>query len=85
MYTRFDRHANMTGDQRSQVLELIKDIRYADIEADGVLHLENWLYGMFDGYLYAEIPVMATCILPESLSDRVVQLWNAVNQFPKIC
>jgi hypothetical protein len=85
MYTRFDRHANMNGDQRSQVLELIRDIRYADIEADGVLHLENWLYGMFDGYLYAEIPVMATCILPESLSDRVVQLWNEVNKFPKIC
>jgi hypothetical protein len=75
----------MTGDQRSQVLELIRDIRYADVEADGVLHLENWLYGMFDGYLYAEIPVMATCILPESLSDRVVELWNEVNKFPKIC
>lgn len=85
MYTRFDRHANMNGDQRSQVLELIKDIRYADIEADGVLHLENWLYGMFDGYLYAEIPVMATCILPEELSDRVVELWTAVDKYPKIC
>lgn len=84
MYTRFDRHANMTEDQRHSVLQLIKDIRYADIEADGVFHLENWLYGMFDGYLYVEIPVMATCILPEELAERVVELWNAVDKYPKI-
>jgi hypothetical protein len=74
----------MNEDQRHSVLQLIKDIRYADIEADGVFHLENWLYGMFDGYLYVEIPVMATCILPDSLSDRVVELWNAVDKYPKI-
>ena len=84
MYTRFDRHVNMTEDQRHAIMVLIKDIRYADIEADGVFHLENWLYGMFDGYLYVEIPVMATAVLPEALADRVVQLWNAVNKYPKL-
>lgn len=83
MYTMFDRHANMTEEQRHQVLVLIKDIRYADIEADEVFHLENWLYGMFDGYLYAEIPV--TAILSEDLAERVVELWNAVDKYPKIC
>lgn len=84
MYTRFDRYANMTEDQRHSVLRLIKDIRYADIEAEEVFHLENWLYGMFDGYLYTEVPVVATCILPEELAERVVELWDVVDKYPKI-
>ena len=46
-YTRFDRHANMNGEVRGEILDLISD------ERD--FNLTNMLYGLFDGYLYKEL------------------------------
>jgi len=46
-YTRFDRHANMNGEVRGEILDLIGE------QSD--FNLTNMLYGLFDGYLYNEL------------------------------
>ncbi len=46
-YTRFDRHAHMTGEVRSEILDVI--VEQSDF------NLTNMLYGLFDGYLYKEL------------------------------
>jgi hypothetical protein len=72
----------MTEDQLNAIMRLINDIMF--IDSDEVVHLENWLYGMFDGYLYEEIPHVASRVLPEDLAERVIDMWNLVNSYPKL-
>ena len=45
-YTRFDRHAHMSGETRRKILDIISDI------PSGHFTLKNSMYGLFDGYLY---------------------------------
>jgi len=85
MYTNFDRHSNMTEETRFEILSLIKDIRYDD-RSDGnenVFHLENMLYGMFDGYLYQNVQLYALD-LPTKLEERVMKVYDTCNHYPKI-
>lgn len=49
---RFDRHRNMDGKTRREILNLLTEIEligYGDFE------LENSLFGLFDGYYYEDI------------------------------
>ena len=46
-YIRFDRHANMSGEVREEILNIISE------QSD--FNLINMLYGLFDGYLYNEL------------------------------
>jgi hypothetical protein len=46
-YTRFDRHANMNGEVREEILNIISE------QED--FYLNHMLYGLFDGYLYDEL------------------------------
>ena len=46
-YIRFDRHQHMSGEVRSEILNLISEMRDFNIS--------NMLYGLFDGYLYNEL------------------------------
>ena len=82
-YTNFDRHANMNEDTRFEILSIIKDIRYADIDIENSFNLENMLYGMFDGYLYENVQMYAL-ELPSNLEERVMKVYNICNSYPKL-
>lgn len=84
-YTRFDRHLNMDDNTRSEIMSLIKDIRYDDTldGVDNVLDLENMLYGMFDGYLYEDVQLYAL-ELPTKLASRIVKVYDICNRYPKL-
>jgi hypothetical protein len=82
-FTLFNRHESMNEETRSEILNLIKEIRYADIQIKNVLQLENMLYGMFDGYLYVDIQLYAL-ELPTELCSRVIKVYNDCNQYPKL-
>ena len=50
---RFDRHAQMNGHKRSEILSLINDLDHVEEEDEKYISpLENYLYGLFDGYFY---------------------------------
>ncbi len=83
-YTKFDRHENMNEDTRHEILSLIKDVRYSGVEdTESAFHLENMLYGLFDGYLYENIQLYAL-ELPTVLASRVTQLYDVCNRYPKL-
>ena len=65
-YTRFDRHANMDGEVRGEILNLISD------ERD--FNLTNMLYGLFDGYLYKE--------LDEVQNPKIQRILTIVREYP---
>lgn len=83
-YTKFDRHLNMNEDVRHEILSLIKDVRYSDIEdTESIFHLENALYGLFDGYLYENIQLYAL-ELPTQLASQIIKVYDICNRYPKL-
>lgn len=84
-YTRFDRHVNMDDNTRSEIMSIIKDIRYDDTldGVDNILDLENMLYGMFDGYLYENVQLYAL-ELPTKLASRITKVYDICNRYPKL-
>ena len=84
-YIKFDRHKNMNEDVRHEIMNLIKDIRYDETldDNDNMFHLENMLYGMFDGYLYENVQMYAL-ELPSNLEERVMSVYNTCNTYPKL-
>jgi len=67
-YTRFDRHANMSGEVRGTILDLIGE------ERD--FNLTNMLYGLFDGYLYKE--------LDEVKNPKIQKIVSIVKTYPTL-
>jgi DNA-binding phage protein len=65
-YTRFDRHQHMSGEVRSEILNLISDV-------DG-FDLTNMLYGLFDGYLYKE--------LDKVQNPKLQSILSIIKQYP---
>lgn len=67
-YTRFDRHANMSGEVRGAILDLIGEQRD--------FNLTNMLYGLFDGYLYKE--------LDEVKNPKIQEIVSIVKTYPSL-
>ena len=53
-YTRFERHEYMGAETRTEIMDIIGEVRDNDYSRN----LENMMYGLFDGYLYAEIQII---------------------------
>jgi hypothetical protein len=53
--TYFNRHENMDSETRSMILETIKELSWK-CECN-TFTLENWLYGLFDGYDYSGVAI----------------------------
>lgn len=81
-YTRFDRHENMSGATRSEILSLIKKV--SNLKNDQIAdQLQNMLFGLFDGYLYDDIQLLALQ-LPTDLGASVIKMYDICNRYPKI-
>ena len=78
-YTNFDRHKFMTDETRTEIMEVIRELRYNDYSS----WLENMMYGLFDGYLYAEIQIEALK-LPTELASKVMRIFDICNRYPKL-
>lgn len=82
-FTNFDRHASMTAETRSEILEIIREIQiHDDLDIDTALPIENMLYGLFDGYLYEDIQLYALQ-LPDSLAIPIMRIYDICNRYPK--
>ena len=77
-YTRFDRQENMVAETRTEIMGIIREIGDNDYSRN----LENMMYGLFDGYLYAEIQIEALQ-LPTELASRVMRIFDICNRYPK--
>ena len=77
-YTRFDRQENMVAETRTEIMGIIREIGDNDYSRN----LENMMYGLFDGYLYAEIQIEALQ-LPIELASKVMRIFDICNRYPK--
>jgi hypothetical protein len=78
-YTKFDRHANMNGEILSELMDILKDIRW-----ETSFQLNNMIYGLFDGYLYDEILSTAKLEASSESYKRIKKVVNIVKKYPKI-
>lgn len=65
-FRNFDRHANMSMDSVSKLTDLISDLIFTDRDRS----LDNKLYGLFDGYLYLDVPELISDINPHSNTEK---------------
>lgn len=77
----FDRHASMSSETRQEVLSIIREL----LEVDCVL-MENWLYGLFDGYDYSGtdrfIPEVEKIAKQNpQLALRIIALYQVVDEY----
>jgi hypothetical protein len=83
-YTNFNRHENMNDETRFEILTLIKEVSYSDEIEDGVSYnIQNMLYGLFDGYLYEELQVLAL-ELPTEIASKITRIFDICNRYPKL-
>jgi hypothetical protein len=74
----------MIEDTRYEIISIIKEISYSDeIEDSLSFNLQNLLYGLFDGYLYEDLQIMALQ-LQTKLASRVTRIFDTCNQYPKL-
>jgi hypothetical protein len=83
-YSRFNRHENMNSGTRSEIMKLIRMVSDIDSVDDGILErIQNMLYGLFDGYLYDDLQLLALQ-LPTDLAVNVIKMYDICNRYPKI-
>ena len=78
-YTNFDRHEFMAAETRTEIMSIIRELR----DNDHTRNLENMMYGLFDGYLYAEIQI-EVLQLPTELASRIMRVFDICNRYPKL-
>jgi hypothetical protein len=82
--TRFDRHESMNDETRSEILQVIRTLSFSD---ESSFKLENYLYGLFDGYDYTPFILNSEDfknIKDKELTDRVTKILDEVNKYPRV-
>ena len=78
-YIKFDRHSNMDGETLSEIMDILKDVRW-----ETSFQLNNMIYGLFDGYLYDELVSTAKLETSSENYNRIKNVVNIVKKYPKI-
>ena len=71
---RFDRHKEMDAETGEKILSLLKELSYEDYNTS---RLENYLYGLFDGYDYSKTDNFKKEMNKLNLSNKA--LYNEIN------
>ena len=82
-YSRFNRHESMDSETLSEIMDIKREFYRKDIERNSdIRSLENMLCGLFDGYLYDEIQILALK-LPTDLATRIMKVYFTCSRYPK--
>ena len=90
--TYFNRHQSMDSETRHLILDTIRELRFITYTENGeekyFNHLENWLYGTFDGYDYSEyaIPSRELAIITHINSDlgaKISEIFGIIEKYPR--
>lgn len=85
-YTNFNRHENMSSETVSEVLNITTNLMF--FKGDAACDLQNYLYGLLDGYLYEGIPVLVKELEPkekyankdfvnvEKTKEDILRIWK---------
>ncbi len=82
-YSRFNRHESMDSETLSEIMDINREFYRKDIERNSdIRSLENMLCGLFDGYLYDKIQILALK-LPTDLATRIMKVYFTCSKYPK--
>lgn len=81
-HTRFNRHESMNSETLSEIMDIKKALWMRDDVTDETDALENMLSGLFDGFLYEELQILALK-LPTDLATRIMKVYFTCSRFPK--
>ena len=79
-HLRFNRHEIFNSDDTSEVLDILSEVsreayKQGKSRYDGNYgSISNMLYGLFDGYLYFDLPSQSKDTLSEDLHKRVAKI-----------
>lgn len=76
--TRFNRHESMNDETRSEIMSIIKELSFTK---ETSIHLQNMMYGLFDGYLYEDVQLYALELSTE-LCSRVMKVYDTCKRYP---
>jgi len=81
-FTRFNRHESMNSETLSEVMDIKKAlwVRGEDIKFNTDT-LENWLFGLMDGYLYENL-ILEAQKLPVDLYERLTGVYFTCKDYP---
>jgi len=80
---RFNRHESMSKEVFDQIGIILRDdLRRNEISREQRYSVENKLYGLYDGYLYTTLLVVADK-LPEPIRTKIRDLWFLCDQYPE--
>jgi hypothetical protein len=80
-YSNFNRHENMDSETLTEIMSIIKELRFSD---ESNFNIENKLYGLFDGYLYHDLQILALEHLSTDLASRICRIYDICNRYPKL-
>ena len=73
----------MDSETLSEIMNITREFYREDIERNSdIRSLENMLCGLFDGYLYDEIQILALK-LPTDLATRIMKVYFTCSRYPK--
>ena len=82
-YTRFNRHESMDSETLSEIMDIKRELYREDVKRESEIRsLENMLCGLFDGYLYEEMQILALK-LPTDLATRIMKLYFTCSRYPE--
>lgn len=80
-YRTFDRHSLFTADMLKAHRNLINDVElYHYVNNMKNFHFENMLNGIYDGYLYTDLLVVAMDY-DQSIYERVLDTYKLIDEF----
>lgn len=73
----------MDSETLSEIMDIRRELYREDVKRESEIRsLENMLCGLFDGYLYDEIQILALK-LPTDLAARIMKVYFTCSRFPK--
>jgi hypothetical protein len=81
---RFDRHSEMISETRGEVLDLIREFNYSELDR---FDLVNALYGLFDGYFYEKLLKQHQKVISKvnnPLAERLKAVIETVEAYPEL-
>jgi len=81
-FTRFNRHESMDSETLSEIMNIKKELWMRDDINIGTEIIENMICGLFDGYLYEELQILALK-LPTDLASRIMKVYFTCSRYPE--
>ena len=83
-FTRFNRHESMNSKTLSDIMDIKRELYREDVSIEfNTMRLENMLSGLFDGYLYEEIQLLAL-ELPTDIASSIMKIYSTCSKYTKI-